>query len=372
MKVLMAAPYDAKGRFKGGIMYVANSIYLELEKQKNKEIEIVKFETCRIERSNSSTSKINTENIKNFQRLRKDLITEINNSKAEVLYYHSSIRLALFKDILALRRAKVKTNIKTILHIHFAEYEKIMFSNETLNKIIIDMLNKYVDKVVFLSKTTAKEFVEKGLVKKKVKVIYNFHNLNYSTEQINQKVIETKEKEKLDLIFMGSIDERKGIFDILKSIEKINGSINLHVCGSFNDKNAEKQFNIFKEKYTDKVKFYGYINETKKKELLYKSDVLILPSYSEGLPIVIMEAFGAACSIITTNVGAIPEIFDEKCGYIVEPGNIKKIQSTIKELVDNRKKCSEQMLNNYKYGKKYTIDIFSENLINVCIEVKSC
>lgn len=372
MKVLMAAPYDSKGRYQGGIMYVANSIFNDFEQQKTQDIDIFKFETCRIERSNSSTSKFNLENLKNFKYIMKDLITEIKSTESSILYFHSSIKMALFKDIIAIRKAKIETKLKTILHIHFAEYKEIMFSNNILNKIIINMINKYVDKVVFLSKKTADEFIGKGLKREKVKVIYNFHTLNYTFEQVENKIAKTKEKDILDILFMGSIDERKGIFDVLQCVKEINGKFRLHICGWFSDDKTEKKFNFLIDELENNIIFHGYTTGNEKKEILYNTDLLILPSYSEGLPIVIMEAFGTACSVITTDVGAISEIFNENCGYIIKPGDINQLKRCIESLIDNRELCSQHMFHNYNYGTEFTIKVFINHIREVCNEVIEC
>lgn len=369
MKVLMAAPFDSKGRYKGGIMYVANSICEELEQHKMQNIEITKFETCRIERSNKSNSKINIENIRNFMYMYRDLILEVKRCDTDILYYHSSIKMALLKDILAIRKVKSKTKVKTVIHIHFAEYNKIMFSNGLLNKIIISMLNEYVDKVVFLSKTTADEFVKLGLNKLKVKVIYNFHTLNYTVNQMKTKISKVKEKGKIDMLFMGSIDKRKGIFDVLQSLNEISRDVTFHICGSFIGGEIETEFFTMVKKLGEKAVYHGYTTGKEKTELLLKADVLLLPSYSEGLPIVIMEAFGAGCSVITTDVGAIPEIFRENCGYIIKPGDIQKLKICMQDVIDNREVCIQQMLHNYEYGKEFEIRNFVNDISEVCSEI---
>lgn len=366
MKVLMAAPFNSKGRYRGGIMYVANSICEELEKHKMEDFEIEKFETCRIERSNKSNSKINFENIRNFICIYRDLILEVKRCDADVLYYHSSVKMALLKDIIAIRKAKSKTKVKTVLHIHFAEYNKIMFSNGLLNKIIINMLNEYVDKVVFLSRTTADQFGKQGLNKSKVKVIYNFHTLNYTVNQMKTKISKVREKEKIDMLFMGSIDKRKGILDVLQSFNEINREATLHICGSFCGDEIENEFFTMVKKLGKKVVFHGYITGREKTELLLNADVLLLPSYSEGLPIVIMEAFGAGCSVITTDVGAIPEIFKENCGYIIKPGDIEKLKISMQNVIENREVCIQQMVDNYEYGKEFTIQNFVNDISDVC------
>lgn len=63
-------------------------------------------------------------------------------------------------------------------------------------------------------------------------------------------------------------------------------------------------------------------------------DLLALPSYSEGLPVVVLEAFAAAVPVVATAVGGCPEVVvDHVNGYLVPPGNAGELQRAIRRLV---------------------------------------
>jgi glycosyltransferase involved in cell wall biosynthesis len=71
---------------------------------------------------------------------------------------------------------------------------------------------------------------------------------------------------------------------------------------------------------SDRFRFLGLCNRVP--ELLAALDVFILPSVSEGLPMVILEAMAARRPIIATGVGAIPQVLtDEECGLVVSPSS---------------------------------------------------
>ena len=209
IRVMMAAPFHAMGRFQGGIHTIANSIVAEKEALSKAGIALLSFETCRIQRNNSD-GKLNLENINNFLLCYRDSIKEIQLTNADIFYLHSSRGLALIKDLLILRHIKKRTGCKTVLHIHFAGADHILPGKRILDNWAIVALKTYVDRVVFLSEKTRNEFVALGFPSEKTHVVYNFSTLSYEEDW----KIEEKNKER-QFLFIGSIDKRKGVFDFL-------------------------------------------------------------------------------------------------------------------------------------------------------------
>lgn len=362
MKVIMAAPFEPKGRYAGGIMAIANSLLREKEFFKKNDIELCHFDTCIIQRSGRQGS-LSFLNVKNALEIYKNLSKKIKESKADVLYFHTSVGFALLKDLLAIRRAKKQNEIKVIIHIHFAEYQKIV-SKKWIEKIILNILKKYVDKIIFLSKETKEQFVRKGIAETKCEVIYNF-----STLQIDPAKINFQRKEKLQFLFVGSICQRKGIFDILECLEKIDGDFVLNVCGEPLDSETKEKFDEYRERLGEKINFLGYVRGEEKEKVFADSDIFILPSYGEGMPIVILEAYSAGLAVISSQVGAIPEILTEKNGACIPSGDKETLYKVIKEYVHTENdKLAEQKKYNFNISKEFSIIAFIEKLIRICKE----
>ncbi|GAA4131499.1 glycosyltransferase family 4 protein [Aminobacter aganoensis] len=65
----------------------------------------------------------------------------------------------------------------------------------------------------------------------------------------------------------------------------------------------------------------GWASNDEVRALLKGSRAMLLPSYAEGLPVAIMEALALTRPVISTTIAGIPELVDEECGWLVEPGN---------------------------------------------------
>lgn len=360
----MAAPFEAKGRYKGGISSVVNNMLLQQNILDECNLEIAKFNTCAVERTAGSEANFNKDNIKNAICLYNAISKSILEYMPDVLYYHSSIRYALLKDLLILRHAKIKTKVKTIIHIHFADYEKIMTGIGLVDTIILSILKNYIDEIVFLSKTTMNSFIEHGIESNKCSVIYNFNTLTLKENDIDTSNHENK---LVRLLFVGTIGKRKGFFDLVKALENIDrNKYELHVCGEVVDEESKNEFEKCKKNLARNLVFHGFVSGEERDCIYQSSDILILPSYGEGLPMVILEAFSAGCAVISTNVGAIPEIVQKENGVIIEPGDITGLSKAIESYIAKPEDLSKVQHINYNYSKKFTCGEFIKKVAVVC------
>ena len=130
-----------------------------------------------------------------------------------------------------------------------------------------------------------------------------------------------------NFIFCGRYDLIKGIkilYDVIDNFKEKN--CNFHFIGPFPEDRKIKQSNVI---------YHGYIeNEDIIKKIFDFCDVLILPSYSEGMPNVILEAMSRGLGIIATDVGAVSLMVDRKNGILIAKPDVKLIKNVIKEFIN--------------------------------------
>ncbi|MFN3134112.1 MAG: GT4 family glycosyltransferase PelF [Candidatus Kryptonium sp.] len=108
----------------------------------------------------------------------------------------------------------------------------------------------------------------------------------------------------------------------------------------------------------EKVKFTGEANTA---DYLKISDVLVLPSVSEGQPFVVLEAMASGVPVVATRVGGVPELVDEggsECGLLFNVGDYVGLAENVIEILRDeslRKRLSE---NGVKKARRFTVERF--------------
>jgi glycosyltransferase involved in cell wall biosynthesis len=82
------------------------------------------------------------------------------------------------------------------------------------------------------------------------------------------------------------------------------------------------------------MKLLGWASNDEVRAAITRSRALLLPSFAEGLPVVIMEAFALGRPVITSDVAGIPELVDASCGWIVRPGDVDSLANALAEAMD--------------------------------------
>jgi len=147
-------------------------------------------------------------------------------------------------------------------------------------------------------------------------------------------------------IFLGEVREGKGIREILEASKMLDSSYTIDIYGSLDYGSFTKD--SFKE-YPN-VNYKGLLDNSKVYQTLANSDILLLPSYKEGYPGVIIEAFSVGLPIIATNIPSIKEMTNNSCAILVKPKDAKALASAMKFFTNK----------NYKKFSKASKEIFKD------------
>lgn len=134
------------------------------------------------------------------------------------------------------------------------------------------------------------------------------------------------------IAFVGNLFPVKGIENLIYALKILVGmfsDVELDIVG---EGFLEKPLKLLVDKngLQQRVKFLGVLEPEAVAALLKSVNVLCLPSYSEGMPNVIVEAFACGIPVVATNVGGIPELVNADMGILVEPGSVESLVNGLK------------------------------------------
>ena len=134
----------------------------------------------------------------------------------------------------------------------------------------------------------------------------------------------------VNFLFIGRFERRKAIEEITEALNILIINKDLDFNFSFiGDIPEEKKLEDNRIYYHGKVTDQNYL-----KSILEKSDVLVCPSYSEGMPTVIFEAMAFGLALIATDVGAVNQQVSAKNGWLLPKPNKHLIKQAIKEAIE--------------------------------------
>jgi glycosyltransferase involved in cell wall biosynthesis len=183
------------------------------------------------------------------------------------------------------------------------------------------------------------------------KVIFSHrHSVDFTHFKIMKRISERR-----NIIgYVGRLSEEKGILNLIKAYPLVleKSRTTLIVCGEGNLTNQiEKLVKI--EGIEDYVKLMGWIPHQDLPKYLNEMRILVLPSFTEGLPNIILEAMACGTPVLATSVGAIPDMIkDGETGFLLRSNDPKYIAERIIELLNKPELLEKVSVNAYNFVRE--------------------
>ena len=151
-------------------------------------------------------------------------------------------------------------------------------------------------------------------------------------------------KDKFNILFIGSVTDRKKPHMIIEAIQRINDkSYNLSIVGPAPNEKYFKELKdlIDKSDLQNQVSLIGPVDRESVKDYYSSSNLMILPSISEGLARVIFESQVAMCPVLVTDAPGMSDIvIDGQTGYVFESNNLDSLSLKIEYINNNYDEAS--------------------------------
>lgn len=166
------------------------------------------------------------------------------------------------------------------------------------------------------------------------------------------------------VLFLGDFSHRKGARDLLAAVPGIlanHAGASFVLCGEAPPSNMR----ALPPTIQDAVSFPGFVGGREKLRFLQQAALLVLPSHAEGMPIALLEGMAAGLPVVTTPVGAIPDlIVHERNGLLVEPGNVPALTAAISRLLaDSDLREAMGQRNRQQVVEAYDVPVYVQRLL---------
>jgi colanic acid/amylovoran biosynthesis glycosyltransferase len=147
------------------------------------------------------------------------------------------------------------------------------------------------------------------------------------------------------LVCVGRLCPQKGQIHIpgaVASLRERFPDLRVHLIGD-GESRGEIERAIERHGVGDMVELAGWGSNQQVRDAITGARALLLPSYQEGLPIVIMEAFAQFRPVITTRIAGIPELVDQTCGWLTTPGDEQGLAVAIAQAMSMKRQQLDKM-----------------------------
>lgn len=245
----------------------------------------------------------------------------------------------------------LKSNLYGILAAKLASVPVVIATEMTLKDTAFTPLRRARDKMLhpllspFLNNAdlfvVTSQFIKnewrKQCKEEKFNVIYPPFSLEKYEKALHVNQIETIKENKFRIGYIGRLSEEKGVRFLINSIpalKKVIPNVKVIIAGTGPLEDELKK--LAKRKgIEDSVSFTGQVANAF--EVLKDLDLFVLPSRSEGCPIVVLEAMAMGLPVVATNAGGTPELLvDGETGLLISYGDTQALVDSISKILTNQ------------------------------------
>lgn len=359
MRVLLAAPASGPA---GGICRWTNHIRAYYNALADKQVSLDIYDLARSEFIPDDISLIPRLRLalKDYRAILRGFKSALSCNKYDVVHITSSAGLGLVRDLLMIRMAH-KKGIKSIVHFRFGRIPQL-FTHKNWEYHLLTRVAKKADEVIVLDKRSFNVLIQNG-----------YENIHLLPNPIAPGTLQcisdygNLHRELGVILFVGHCIATKGVFELVQACKNIPG-IRLRLIGAI-EEDVKKQL----LQLSENGGWLETFGEKPYKEVLRQMlicDVFVLPTYTEGFPNVILEAMACGCPILTTPVGAIPEMLEKEgnneYGILVPPKDVDSLQKAIFNLLMNpayKENCGKNAKE--RVTKRYTMAAIWSQMVKI-------
>lgn len=243
--------------------------------------------------------------------------------RPDLVHVHSSYAFSFYRAAFYVFVVDVLWRRPIVFHVHGSSFDTFLETDSRLVHMLQSAVFERCDRIIVLSEYWQQE-LEPRVPKQKLVIVPNA----VDPDRFNPEY----DHDPTRFTFVSSLIRRKGVRQLIDALERLaaeeSRDLEVSIAGSGPLKTSVEELAARHEHVT----YHGFVSEQEKCRLLSISDVFVLPSHAEGLPIAMLEGMAGGNAVISTTVGSIPEVIDDDSGVLVEPGDSFALAEAIDSL----------------------------------------
>lgn len=254
--------------------------------------------------------------------------------RPDLLVVHVSSGLSFYRKSYYLLVGRL-LRMPLVMHIHPAHFHEFYATGPAWRGALIRRVARWCLRIIFLSDLQRESFAGVFPREKMVVVRNPVNSRLFAIDQGEER------RMRRQILYLGWIIQAKGVYDLVAAMPAVLREFPDATLQLAGPKEVDKLRRLIAERGLDaSLRVLGWIEGRERLHLLHSSRLLILPSYSEGVPNVILEAMASHLPVIATPVGGIPSVVtDGVTGRMVQPGDIEGIARAICDLLRDDREC---------------------------------
>ena len=283
--------------------------------------------------------------------------------RADVVHINLSAFGSTYRKLILARISRI-CRLPYVLHLHSGQFDQFWDSQGSILKKEIDRMFLRSQKIIVLGNHW-KQVVSDRVPDCSGKIVI-VPNATRTADFRDPNIM----KQAANVLFLGRLGLGKGVPELVMALASLGSKSGWRATLAGDGAVSDTRAAVERAGLGDRISVPGWVGPAQVEALLRAANILVLPSFSENLPMSVIEALAHGAAVVCTPVGALPELIEhERTGLIVEPGDVEGLASALGRLIDDpelRQRLGEN--GRTLHRTRLTIEICAERLVAIWTE----
>lgn len=303
-----------------------------------------------------------------FARALIQLVVATRRRDVDLLHIQLAWRGSVYRKLMIAAIARY-SGVPYVVHLHSGRFGRFWADSGVYLAGRIDRLLVDSAAIIVLGQCWARLIVDRlPDVKDKITILPNASPLPSGPNR------DRAQGEPIRITFLGQVRPEKGVPQLIDALGRLSTRADWSATIAGHGELDQSRAHAQRLAIVDRVNLPGWLGPHETATLLRSTDILVLPSFVENLPMVVIEGFAHGIAVVATPVGAVPEVIDhERNGLLVPVGDIGALAAALDRLIENgelRRSLGDAARRDY--AERYEISTYLTRLVSTWRRAARC